>query len=432
MKTWTNLFRSVLPLWLLAGGSFIALAQESTHDHNRCGQQLALEQLYKRHPENLISVQAAEQMVQDYVRQNAGNLRVQEDIIYIPVVVHVVWKSAIQDISEAQIQSQIEVLNEDYAMTNLDRASLRSSFNSLATNTQIQFCLAETDPDGNFTTGIIRKQTGKASFNDTDTAGWDGVKDSNYGGSDPWPRAQYLNMWVCNLDPTAGVLGYAYPPGVGGSLDGVVMNYRYFGREGVVVPPYNRGRTTTHEVGHWLGLRHIWGDGGCGVDDGISDTPTASGPYFGCPSSTATTCGSLDLWENYMDYTDDRCMVMFTEGQGVAMRNILNTVRSSIPVSPKCYFNTGVEAPASALANGLQLFPNPVTGNALQLVLNQATTTEGMLQIFDATGRQMWNQLQPAGLQQVTVQLPNLPNGFYLIQWSGSDAEMTQRFAVAN
>ncbi|MBI1191711.1 MAG: T9SS type A sorting domain-containing protein [Bacteroidetes bacterium] len=431
MKTWTNFLRSALSLGLIASGSLVALAQSATHDHQRCGQQHALEQLYERSPETRASVQAAEQAVQDYVRQNAGNLRVQEDIIYIPVVVHVVWKSAIQNLSDAQIQSQIDVLNEDYAMTNLDRASLRSSFNSIAANTQIQFCLAETDPDGNFTTGIIRKQTGKASFNDTDTAGWDGVKESAYGGSDAWPRSQYLNMWVCNLDPTSGVLGYAYPPGVAGALDGVVMNYRYFGREGVVIPPYNLGRTTTHEVGHWLGLRHIWGDGGCGVDDGISDTPTASGPYFGCPSPTATTCGSLDLWENYMDYTDDRCMVMFTEGQGVAMRNVLNTVRSSIPVSPKCYFNTGVEEPALAVGNGLQLFPNPVTGNVIQLVLEQAAATEGMLQIFDATGRQVWSQVQPAGWQQVSLLLPELPNGFYLLQWSGMNSEITQRFVIS-
>jgi hypothetical protein len=209
------------------------------------------------------------------------------------------------------------------------------------------------------------------------------------------------------------------------------MNYSYFGRLGSAIPPYNLGRTTTHEVGHWLGLRHIWGDGGCGVDDGISDTPTASGPYFGCPSATATTCGSLDLWENYMDYTDDRCMVMFTAGQGAAMRNVLNTVRSSIPVSPKCYFNTGVDVPEPALNAALTLFPNPVNGQNLHLTVSGNGSGDNLIRIFDATGRMVASQLTPAGQPSITVPVADLPNGVYLVQWSDQSRELTSRFVVA-
>ncbi len=426
MKIFANRFFLVL-LVLLSGTAFRASAQS----HDRCGQLHALEKLYERQPGTRASVTAAEQAVEEYLKLNAGNLRVQDDIIYIPTVIHVVWKSSVQNISDAQVFSQIEVLNEDYSMTNLDRADLRSTFNSIAASSGIQFCLAETDPDGNFTTGIVRKESGKASFNDTDTAGWDGVKSSSFGGSDPWPKSQYLNIWVCNLDPTSGVLGYAYPPGVGGDQDGVVINYRYFGREGVVVPPYNIGRTTTHEVGHWLGLRHIWGDGGCSVDDGIDDTPDAAGPYFGCPSATATSCGVLSLWENFMDYTDDRCMVMFSEGQGEKMRTILNSARSSIPISPKCYFNTALEETVSLKISDLRIFPNPVCGGFFQVSLSTPTRSESQLKIIDATGRMVWSQTLAAGFQNTSVNLPELPDGFYLLQLSGTDSEHVQRFLVA-
>ncbi len=413
---------------LVLAGSFNPIQAQSA---DRCGQMHALEQLYERQPGEMANVAAAEAAVEEYLRMNAGQLRVQDDIIYIPTVIHVVYKAGVQNISDAQVLSQIDILNEDYSMTNLDRANLRSDFNSLAVNSGIQFCLAETDLGGAPTTVIIRKQSGKNSFNATDTAGWDGVKSSAFGGSDPWPKTQYLNIWVCNLDPTSGVLGYAYPPGVSASQDGVVINYRYFGNQGVIIPPYNLGRTTTHEVGHWLGLRHIWGDGGCGVDDGIDDTPSSSGPNFGCPSSLVTTCGSLDLWENYMDYTDDRCMVMYTAGQADRMKAVLNTTRSTIPISPKCYFNTGVEESLGALVQEIRLFPNPLVQGDLQVVLSSPTTSEVLLRVVDATGRTVLTQREGAGFQAGTLRLPDLPNGFYVLQISGDTVDRANRFLLA-
>ncbi len=425
-----NLF-STSP-WLIGLTLLVFSAQAQTQQHERCGQQHALEKLYARQPEARASVEAAERAVEAYLQQYPETAaRQQEDVVYIPVVVHVVYNSAVQNISDAQVLSQIEVLNEDFSMTNLDRANLRTDFNALAENTRIQFCLADTDPNGQPTNGILRVETDKTSFDDSDPWGWDGVKRESEGGSNPWPRNEYLNIWVCNLDPSAGVLGYAYPPGAGSDVDGVVINFRYFGREGVLTPPYNRGRTTTHEVGHWLGLRHIWGDGPCSVDDGIEDTPTASGPYYGCPTATATSCGSLDLWENYMDYTDDRCMVMFTAGQGTRMRAVLGGVRSSIPLSPKCYFNTGVEeSPAPARSEWL-LYPNPATGGLVRVELPQPLRYEAVLRITDLTGRTLWSEVQAPGLEALTLRIPELPSGMYLIQLSGQDGERVERLAVS-
>ncbi len=398
----------------------------------RCGHQHALDRLYERQPDARASVQAAEQAVEAYLQQPQAQLRVEEDIIYIPTVVHVVYKTAVQNISDEQVFSQIDVLNEDFARLNVDWTSLRADFTSLAADTRIQFCLAEKNPLGVPSNGIVRKETGKNSFNDSDTMGWDGVKMADYGGSDAWPRNDYLNIWVCNLDPTSGVLGYAYPPGVASWQDGVVINFRFFGRVGVLTPPFNRGRTTTHEVGHWLGLRHIWGDGGCGIDDGIDDTPAAGGPNFGCPLATTASCGSLDLWENFMDYTDDRCMVMFTEGQGDRMRAILNSVRSTIPVSPKCYFNTAIEEIPGQFMEDLLLYPNPLSGQSLQLSWTATqTSAEALIRVFDATGRMVASMVEPSGSGTAQLALSGLPNGIYMLQLSQDGRDQVKRFVIA-
>ena len=145
-----------------------------------------------------------------------------------------------------------------------------------------------------------------------------------------------LNIWVCELG--SGLLGFATPPGANANRDGVVVGYEYFGTIGTATSPFNKGRTATHEVGHWLNLDHMWGGGfgGCSDDDGISDTPTSDSPYYGCPGFPQTSCGSSDMHMNYMDYVNDACMNLFTDGQANVMQATLNTVRSSIKSSLGC------------------------------------------------------------------------------------------------
>ena len=254
-------------------------------------------------------------------------------VINIPVVVHVVYNTAAQNISDAQIQSQIAVLNEDFRKLNVDASLTPSIFSALATDCQIQFCLAQRDPNGNATTGIVRKSTTTASFSTNDN-----VKRTANGGDDAWNSSQYLNLWSANL--SGGVLGYAQFPGGAAATDGVVILYSAFGRTGNVTAPYNKGRTATHEVGHWLNLRHIWGDANCGSDL-VNDTPTAQTSNFGCPTfpyhvgtCSGNTTGEMTM--NYMDYTDDACMYMFTTGQAARMTAAINTSRSGLLTSLGC------------------------------------------------------------------------------------------------
>ena len=242
----------------------------------------------------------------------------------IPVVVHVLYRTGVENISQAQVISQIRVLNEDFRRLNADRDDAWSQ----ASDTEIEFCLASIDPDGRATTGILRTQTNVEEFGVRDA-----VKFSSSGGADAWPAGDYLNIWVCNIGHD--ILGYAQYPGGSALTDGVVIDYRFFGAEGSVEAPYDLGRTTTHEVGHWLNLHHVWGDGGCGASDLVADTPDSDGPHLGCGHSR-TTCGSEDMIQNYMDYTDDACMNLFTAGQKGRMQATLASTRSSLLRSHGC------------------------------------------------------------------------------------------------
>ncbi|RYY87824.1 MAG: zinc metalloprotease [Chitinophagaceae bacterium] len=232
--------------------------------------------------------------------------RLVNGVIEIPVVVNVLYKSAAQNISLAQIQSQIDVLNEDYNNTNADGGQTPAEWSGLRANYGIRFVLDQ----------VIRKATNKTSWSTNDA-----MKKSSQGGINPTSPTTKLNMWSCNLGQS--LLGYAQFPGGNPATDGVVILYSAFGSRakaaGTYASNYDLGRTATHEVGHWLNLRHIWGDATCGSDL-VGDTPTAQTSNGGCPAypkrSACTTGGTHnEMTMNYMDYTYDRCMYMFTNGQ---------------------------------------------------------------------------------------------------------------------
>ena len=234
--------------------------------------------------------------------------------ITIPVVVHILWNSSAQNISNAQVLSQIAVLNQDFNALNADRSKIPSYFSSLGADCGIRFALARMDPQGNATSGIVRKQTNRSVFGFDDK-----VKSATTGGDDAWDAENYLNIWVCNLE--TGISGYASTPGGLKEKDGVVINTAVFGTLNIN-GPFNKGRTAVHEIGHWLNLRHIWGDASCG-DDKVDDTPTQLGANRGCNSGEKFSCGTTahgDMYMNYMDFTDDACMYMFTKGQRQRMR----------------------------------------------------------------------------------------------------------------
>lgn len=237
-------------------------------------------------------------------------LRMVNGIIEIPVVVNVLYKTDAENISQQQIQSQIDVLNADFNNTNSDKNSVPSIFSSSVGTVGVRFVLAATN----------RKATNKKSWGTNDA-----MKKSSQGGIDPTDPALNLNMWSCNLG--RGLLGYAQFPGGNPATDGVVVLYSAFGSRalypgGTYISKYDLGRTATHEVGHWMNLRHIWGDdgGSCSGSDDVADTPNQANYNYGCPTFPHRTCSNNgDMSMNYMDYTDDRCMYMFTNNQAQRM-----------------------------------------------------------------------------------------------------------------
>jgi len=249
----------------------------------------------------------------------------------IPVVVHVIHSGESigsgRNLSEELIQSQIDILNEDFSRQNDDINETPSVFRDRAADTEIQFCLAKVDPDGNPTNGITRDR-----YINISSTGYveDVIKEQT-----SWDARRYLNIWTLDM-PRENILGYAFLPTnsrLNTRQDGVVISHERFG----LVSSVNRGRTTTHEVGHYLGLEHPWGESdndgnpiGCESDDGIDDTPNSSVEYFLCPSFPQSSCGSTDMFMNYMDYVNDDCMNLFTEGQKLAMHDVLENERAAL------------------------------------------------------------------------------------------------------
>jgi hypothetical protein len=247
--------------------------------------------------------------------------------IAIPVVVHVVYKRQAENISKTQINSQISVLNKDFSASNGDIGNVPGAWSGLVGNAKIRFKLATRDPDGKPTDGVTRTKTDRTSF----PATGDPVKKKSEGGVAAWPTKRYLNIWVCQL--ASSLLGYAQFPGGPARTDGVVILHSAFGTNGTVQAPFDKGRTATHEVGHWLNLRHIWADTmGCDGSDHVVDTPNAAGPNVGKPAFPHITCNNGpngDMFVNYMDYSDDAAMFMFTTGQVARMSACLAGPRSS-------------------------------------------------------------------------------------------------------
>ena len=311
-------------LWGLGALSLLATSAQAQNVPLRrtCGATEVLNRQLAADPAFAERLQAIDQRAEAFAAQRAaqrakGGSAAKTSssvIVTIPVVVHVLYNTAAQNISDAQVQSQIDVLNADYHKLNADQSKVPSAFAGLIADVGVQFVLAKRDPSGNATTGIVHKSTTATSFDDTDK-----MKYSSKGGDDAWPAASYLNLWSCNLG--GGLLGYAQFPGGAAATDGVAILYSAFGSGGTAASPYNLGRSGTHEVGHWLNLRHIWGDANCGNDQ-VSDTPTQQTSNYGCPTFPHTTCSNGangDMFMNYMDYVDDACMQMFSSGQGDRM-----------------------------------------------------------------------------------------------------------------
>jgi hypothetical protein len=300
------------------------MAQQRTKKHRHCGTMSAHFRLLETDPgfrQRQASLENAT------ARRMLLRTAYRTGVTTIPVVVHVVYRTASENISAAQIKRQIAILNKDFRATNADKSKVPPVWKGLVTDSRIKFVLASKDPKGKATTGITRTKTTRTSFGTGDT-----VKSKATGGVDGWPSTKYLNIWVCTL--AGGLLGYAQFPGGPAKTDGVVILNTAFGTGGTTKAPFNLGRTATHEVGHWLNLRHVWGDReDCGGTDYVADTPNASGPNYGKPSFPHISCNNGpngDMFMNYMDYVDDAAMYMLTAQQVVRIHAALDGPRNAI------------------------------------------------------------------------------------------------------
>lgn len=287
-----------------AGPAEELIAEDAAPSQRICFSHEVLEQQMSADPTLRDRMAAIERFTQQFMESPEAQRLLSNGIIEIPVVFNVLYRTNAQNVSLAQLQSQIDVLNEDYSATNADY-NLTSTYQSVKSgDIGIRFVLDQ----------VIRKKTNKTSWTTNDA-----MKKSTQGGINPTSPTTKLNIWVCNMG--GGILGYAQFPGGSSATDGVVLDDNATGRTGTASAPFNKGRTATHEVGHWLNLRHIWGDATCGNDQ-VGDTPLHNTANYGCPAAghlSTCTGNPVEMTMNYMDYSDDACMYMFSGGQRTRM-----------------------------------------------------------------------------------------------------------------
>lgn len=394
----------LLALVLLSG---YVSAQDTIKDHH-CTTVQYNNTLEEKFPEIKANRSRLEEKIRQYVVAHRGD---QKQIITIPTVVHVVWNTPEQNIPDEQVWSQIIVLNQDFRRLNIDSIYTPAMFKPFAADCQIEFCLARRAPqDTADTYGIVRVHTDTLEFGLDNS-----VKFPYKGGSRAWDPEKYLNIWVCNI--AGNFLGYAQYPGGPDSTDGVVIDYKCFGSVGNLNPHYNKGRTATHEIGHWLDLYHIWGDdyGSCEGTDYVDDTPNAADANYFCQTHPHTTvCNNTgEMFMNYMDYSDDFCFNLFTKGQRDRMLAAINTVRTGLLTSDGCVPYDGINEIHQDI--NLNLYPNPV-GEYFTLQTTLPFPASLHITLTDVLGKIVYENIT---LKQSEFHLPidvsNQKNGIYFI-----------------
>lgn len=401
---------------------------------------------YMQDPQRQQAMQAAETKARQWLNnpQNKISANRKNAVIRIPVVVHVLYKNATQNIHDSLIHSQISVLNECFRKQNANYLNTRAVFDTLGADTEIEFCLASEDPAGYPTTGIIRKQApSNAQFDPL--FGFDNMKKPSKGGDTAWANTTYLNIWIGDMSifNSAFVLGYATFPGGDPALDGVVIQYDYIGRN---AKPNFLGKTTVHEVGHWLGMRHIWADDDngqnpqsvyCDSTDFVDDTPNAGPKSSTDCNLSKNTCsvesafwGTIDppdMVENYMDYSADACMTMFTKGQKARMYAFLNTdpARMAITSSTAACQPVVIGLKENNAGELFTVFPVP-SGN--EITLKTRNADQMTFSILSIDGRVMNSGLISG--QQTKVDVSGLPVGVYFVKLETAQGSEIKKFVI--
>lgn len=414
------------------------------HTHNAlCGHNLVLEQLKKKFPEYK---DHEEKFFKDMAKK-AKELRGKrtDETLVIPLVIHVVWRDPSENIHDSLIQAQVRILNEDFSRTNPDADNIREIFGDIVASPNVRFELVEVKRIQTNATFEISLLTGALP---------DNVKENSRGGSNAVDTDTHLNLWICKIQPitflgitVAQILGYAYPPaglanwpeGVSAprkELDGVVVDYRMISDKnpfpidiGDGNPLTVKGRTATHEVGHYLGLRHIWGDGGgplgledsCNEDDGIEDTPNQGfQSNFSCDFTQNTCIDDVDdlpdMIENFMDYASEDCMNSFTQGQVDIMRTVLFTQRNKLVSS------------VNDVVKGVnwKIVPNPAN-NAFSVIFPENSVQNFSYSIYNSTGVLIKKDNSSQG---ENINADYLSSGLYFIVIENGDKITTQRLMI--
>lgn len=427
-----------------------AQAQQPVNIKPGCGYEHVLKQVEQKDPDFKAYT------ANIYRQSSAQAAKGTGEVYKIPVVFHIVYHTAAQNLPDSVILNQLSILNKAYRKQNANISHLRSIFEPLAADAEIEFVLAGKDPLGNTTTGITRTYTDRPYFGYDTGAGPDidsleQMKITASGGIDPWPVSKYLNIWIADFrysatDEDAGLQGYATPPNnpyppnnwtpIPPYIDGVAMHFQAIGSNNPTrfAPAYvASGIYTVHEVGHYLGLRHIWGEGNINCDsagdDGIHDTPfqaTSSDiEEYACPSPTQNTCGDgvagdlPDLWENYMDYGADSCRVMFTHGQVSLMHYVLDNLRPQLANQP-----TGI-ATVPIMQNGFTIYPQPAN-NRVSISINKQINHLRILNMAGQTVMELHGQ--DAGRKSYNTS--ELPSGLYIMLVEGDQKAYAQRMVI--
>lgn len=382
-----------------------------------CGTTQKMEAFFKANPDKVEYSKELRNFL-----ENPENLKRRNritSVVTIPVVVHVLYKDSFQNITDSQIQSQLTVLNNDFRKLNSDFSTVVPPiFQPYGADLEIAFCLATKDPNGNATTGIVRKSV-PSSF----------VFDDYYytpQGDLAWDTSKYLNIWIGAFTDTS-VLGWAYLPDAAGATDsngyyydGLCIDYKYFGTNGTATAPYNKGRTATHEIGHYFGLKHPWGEDKsvCGDalnDDGVQDTPGTNKPYFGTPNfpdatnvCDTTTYPNGAMFMNFMDYVDDIAMAFFTNGQKTITKNTLSGPRASLLNSNAC---SSLSVSDIEKIEKIVLFPNP---SSQYISISSPLINVNEIEIFDNSGKLVFakSKLQ----NQEKIDIKKLNEGIYYVR----------------
>ncbi len=366
------------------------------------------------------------QNIEQFIKQQAfAKMEGEEaNVIRIPVVVHVLYKTAAENISDEQVRSQLEALNRDFRRRNADTVNTPQRFKAFGADVQVEFYLATADPEGRATSGIVRRQTGVSQWKLDDK-----IKFTAQGGDDAWDSRSYLNIWVGNL---GGTQGYSSMPGAAPEKDGIAIHYTAFGTINSSAP-HHLGRTAVHEAGHWLGLRHIWGDTYCG-DDLVDDTPKQGNFTTGCPSGFRTSCNNSatgDMYMNYMDYTNDACANMFTFGQKERMLALFNpggprhSLLASRGLNAAWNFTQPEVEPAPLPETAIRVFPNPVVSEVTISFSEDASWIGTNLDILNAQGVVV-KRMQVKSVNQ-KIDLSSLRPGMYFIQANNKGAKLREK-----